>query len=71
MNPPSLWRRVADWFAYLPVRLAYRIIWLAARLNLGAARQVYAAMWDANLALPPIRKPSPDTPIHPERETDR
>ena len=52
MSELTLWRRIADWFAYLPVRFAYRIIWLSARLNLGSARQVYAAMWEANLALP-------------------
>lgn len=55
MKGLTILERVADWLAYLPVRLAYRIIWLAARLNLGAARAVYAAMWDANLALPPLR----------------
>jgi hypothetical protein len=55
MMPSTLWERVAGWFAYLPVRLAYRIVWLAAVLNLRAARDVYAAMWEANLALPPLR----------------
>jgi hypothetical protein len=57
MSESSFWERAADWFAYLPVRLAYRIIWVAARLNLGSARQVYAAMWEANLDLPALSTP--------------
>lgn len=59
MGPISPWRRIADWAAHLPVRFAYRIIWLCARLNLGSARAVYAAMWDAHLALPPLPNKDP------------
>jgi hypothetical protein len=60
MIEETLWDRIRDWFGYLPIRLAYRIIWLAARLNMGSARCVYRAMWNANLDLPPL--PSRFTP---------
>lgn len=61
MGQLSLWERVADWLAYLPMRFAYRIVWASARMNLGSARDVYRAMWDANLSLPPMHSPG-DTP---------
>lgn len=59
MSPSTMWRDFIDWLTHLPVAFAYRIIWLAARLNLGSARDVYSAMWDANLDLPAIT-PTPD-----------
>lgn len=52
MDRETTWERFASWAAYLPLRLAYRIVWLCARFNLGSGRDVYRAMWDANLALP-------------------
>ena len=45
--------RYVDWLVFLPVRFAFRIIWLMAKVN-GDARDVYRAMWDANLDLPPL-----------------
>lgn len=56
MNPLTFLERLGSWLAYLPIRFAYRIIWLCAKLNLGSARDVYRAMWDANLALPEIQE---------------
>lgn len=55
MNPPTLWGRLSDAMGMVPIAIAYRLIWLAARLRLGSARDVYSAMWDANLALPPLK----------------
>lgn len=54
MEPSSKWDELRGWVAHLPLRFAFRIVWLCARLNLGGARAVYAAMWDANLDLPPL-----------------
>lgn len=65
MNPPTLWGTFTGWIAHLPVALAYRLVWFVARFNLGAGRDVYAAMWDANLALPPL---PPKPQIAPEME---
>lgn len=60
MSPLSIWEEIGEWLAHLPVAFAYRIIWLSARLDLGSARAVYRAMWNANLSLPPL-KPKQDT----------
>lgn len=54
MGPIPLWKRALYWLSYQPVALAYRIIWLTAKLGSGNARDVHAAMWDANLAVPPL-----------------
>jgi hypothetical protein len=51
----TLWERFTGWVEYLPVLIAYRIIWLAAVLGSPTARLVYKAMWSANLDLPPIK----------------
>jgi hypothetical protein len=54
MTPITLWERITGWFGYLPVRLAYRIIWLTARLGGKTARAVELHAWDHGLggALP-------------------
>jgi hypothetical protein len=54
MGPYSFTDRVRDWFAYLPIALAYRLVWLAVLTGNVHARDVYRAMWHANLDLPPI-----------------
>lgn len=56
MGKPTIWERLTGWLAMLPIRLAYRLVWLAACTRNRTARDVYAAMWDANLDLPPLRK---------------
>ena len=60
MRPSTLWEQITGWFGFLPVRLAYRIIWLTARLGGQTARAVEAAAWDAGLGVPcpPDRDPS-------------
>lgn len=42
------------WLNYLPVRLAFRIIWLCARMGNATAIDIYKAMWKAELDLPVI-----------------
>ena len=54
MTPSTLWGRTASWLLGLPIALAYRIVWLMARLGSRNGRDVYRAMWDANLDLPPL-----------------
>ena len=56
MSGPTLWERFRSWAAYLPIRLAYRIIWLTAKAGSPDARAVYHAMWGVNLDLPPLAK---------------
>lgn len=53
MGPYSWRRALLDWLAFLPVRFAFRVIWCAAQINRDA-RDVYRAMWGANLDLPPL-----------------
>ena len=59
MKPTTIWENLTGWLAYLPVRLAYRIIWLTARLGGRAAKAVEEAMWDGGLGVPcpPSRDP--------------
>lgn len=56
MGPQNRWRDVFDWVAMLPVRLAFRLVWLVALLGHRDARAVYQAMWDAELDLPSLGK---------------
>ncbi len=57
MGPSTIWGRVSRWFLHLPIRLAYRIVWAMASLGSRNARDVYQAMWDANLNLPLLANP--------------
>jgi hypothetical protein len=52
--------RLLGWFGYLPVRLAYRIIWLTARLGGRTAKAVEESAWDGGLGVPcpPTRDPN-------------
>lgn len=52
MGSHSIWKRLLDWFAALPVRLAYRLIWLTAKLGSRNAKDVSNAMWNAGLNIP-------------------
>jgi hypothetical protein len=54
VSAPTLWETIVGWLAALPVRLAYRIIWLTAKLGSRNARDVQRAMWDAGLSIPPL-----------------
>lgn len=56
MTEETAFDRLRSWLALIPIRLAYRIVWLSARLGSTTARDVYRAMWDANLDLPPLKK---------------
>jgi hypothetical protein len=60
VRPPTIWERITGWFGYLPVRLAYRIVWLTARLGGRTARAIEEAMWDAGIGVPcpPTRDPN-------------
>lgn len=71
MRPSTLWEQITGWFGYLPVRLAYRIIWLVARMGGQTARAVEEAAWDAGLGVPcpPSRDPhAMFEPLYTERE---
>lgn len=52
---PTIWERFVGWLGLLPVRLAYRLIWLAALTGNPTARSVYSAMWRMYLDLPRIK----------------
>lgn len=52
MHRTTLMERVLGWLGLLPVRLAYRIIWLTARIGGRTARAAEVTMWDAGLAVP-------------------
>jgi hypothetical protein len=54
MNEETTGDRLIEWLTFLPVWIAYRLIWLAARTGNSDARAVYRAMWDANLDLPAL-----------------
>lgn len=54
MNPSTTLERLVDWAMHLPIRLAYRIVWLTALTGHSNARAVYDAMWEANLNLPKL-----------------
>jgi hypothetical protein len=49
MGRLTILERVSLWLASLPVALAYRIIWLTAKLGSRNASDVLQAMWDAGL----------------------
>jgi hypothetical protein len=55
MSELTIWQRALMWLEGLPVRLAYRIIWLTGKLGSRNARDVQQAMWDAGLSVPTIR----------------
>lgn len=48
----SLWSRLT----FLPVWIAFRLIWLSAKLRNDDAEAVYVAMWGAYIDLPPIAR---------------
>ncbi|MHB9878270.1 hypothetical protein ACSMXM_01195 [Pacificimonas sp. ICDLI1SI03] len=56
MNSETFMDRALAWLGMLHIRLAYRIVWLGARLGHNPSYWVYRAMWDANLDLPPLPK---------------
>lgn len=60
MRPSTIWERLLGWFGCLPLRFAYRVIWLTAVLGGKTAREVQRAMWDAGFAVPcpPDRDPN-------------
>jgi hypothetical protein len=53
MGELTVFERFAGWLAALPVRLAYRLVWLTAVLGSRNARDVQRAMWNAGLSVPP------------------
>jgi len=55
MDKERWYQAVLGWVCHLHLVIAYRIVWAGAKLNLGSSRDVYRAMWDANLDLPPIK----------------
>ena len=52
MGEPTILGDLRAWVAGLPISIAYRIVWLSARLGSRHGRAVYDAMWEANLSLP-------------------
>lgn len=54
MSEETILRRIIAWATFQPVWAAYRLVWLAAKSGNPDARDVYEAMWQANLALPPL-----------------
>ena len=56
MRESSLLEDVLRWFEHLPIALAYRIVWAMAKLGSRNAKDVYDAMWDANLSMPLLNK---------------
>lgn len=54
MGECTFTERVKEWLAFLPTRLAFRLVWLAALTGHSGPRAVYRAMWDAQLNLPRI-----------------
>lgn len=59
MGEHSLYRRAMDWLCTRFAYVAYRLIWLGAKTGNPTARDIYRAMWDANLDLPKLNKDSP------------
>lgn len=57
MMPETMWGRAARWLAFLPVRLAFRLIWATAIIS-DDALAIYDTMAHAGLDLPPL--PSED-----------
>jgi hypothetical protein len=47
--------QIIKWIMYLPIRFAFRIIWLMVIAGNDTAKNVYAAMWDANLDMPLLK----------------
>lgn len=56
MGEIGLFRRFWGWLTWLPMRLAFRIVWLMAMIGNRSAEDVYLAMWSVNLALPRIKR---------------
>ncbi len=56
MAPRSWAERLLDWVRFVPVRIGFRLVWLAALTGDQDAEDVYIAMWAVGLDLPPIAK---------------
>lgn len=56
MRELTIWDRLKDWFEFLPLRVAYRLVWLSAKSGSRTGIDVYNAMWEANLSLPILGK---------------
>lgn len=54
MGPTDPWKRVIDWIWFLPVRLAFWLIWLVARSGNRTAFDVHRTMWFGGLAVRPL-----------------
>lgn len=60
VGEPDRWlRRAINWLAFVPVWLAYRLIWASAATGNNGARHVYRAMWEAGLDLPVLARATP------------
>jgi hypothetical protein len=53
---PSIFARLLSEILWLPMRLAFRLVWLMALVGNRSAEDVYLAMWSVNLNLPPINR---------------
>jgi hypothetical protein len=52
MMPDIFTNRFRLWLTFLPVWIAYRLVWLAAGTRNDDAKDVYMSMWMAGLDLP-------------------
>lgn len=60
-----MWKRALDWLAFLPVVIAFRLIWLTALLGNESARSVHRAMrTKAWLNVPPLPAHNPSGSEH-------
>jgi len=55
MGEYTIFERFKSWLVMRPIRLAYRLVWLAALTGHETPRCVYRAMWLANIDLPEIK----------------
>ncbi len=60
MTDEDILTRVKWWLVAVPLYLAYRLIWLAAKTGQSDARDVYRSIWAAQIDLPPIEGLSND-----------
>ncbi len=56
MGESSIWDNVKGRLQLIPIRIAYRIVWMSAKLGSPVAKGIYEAMWEANLDLPKLGK---------------
>ena len=59
MRPETMFEKITGWFGHIPIRIAYRIIWITALIGGKTARAVLYEMYASGLNVPVLKEPTP------------